>query len=550
MAERSYFNRRIAALEKERSSFVPTWRETAHWIDPTKGKFVTQKGNGAHPNDGTRRNKQIINSRATMAKRAATSGMMAGTMSPSQPWFKLETLTRPLMSSSAVAQWVFSVEEAINNVLLESNFYNMVAVFLDELLTFGTAAMSHVDDDQSVARFYTHTAGSYLIGVDDRGDVNTFVLQKMMQASVMEQKFGKDNLSPAVRQAVEGGNKDGWFKVTQFIEPNPDFDPEKLESKFKRFRSVWFEEGNNENKFLREEGFDDFPVYVVRWSLVGEDVYGTNSPALVALGDIKGLQEQEKQKAIGIAKQMSPLLKGPASLRNLDIPNAPGGLIAFDNDDPRGGLTSVFQINPAVQELRVDMDAIERRINEAFFVDLFFAISSMQGIQPRNQLEITQRNQEALLILGPVLERIQREFASPLIERVFNQLADNELLPEPPEELRGESLDTRFISSLAQAQRSSQVGTLERHAEFVARMAQIDPNSTIKFNTDEAIEFHARATGVVPSVNNDAEQVAAIREQIAQAQQAQQEAETQNQEAQANERNASAARQLEEADNV
>jgi hypothetical protein len=45
----------------------------------------------------------------------------------------------------------------------------------------------------------------------------------------------------------------------------------------------------------------------------------------------------------------------------------------------------------------------------------------MQGVQPRNEREIIERNEERLLMLGPPLERIQRELLSMLIDRTFNQ---------------------------------------------------------------------------------------------------------------------------------
>ena len=78
----------------------------------------------------------------------------------------------------------------------------------------------------------------------------------------------------------------------------------------------------------------------------------------------------------------------------------------------------------------------------------------MQGIQPRNEEELLQRNEERLLQLGPPLERVHGEFLSRMVTRTFNQAVNAGIIPPAPEIIQRRNLEVRFISSLAMAQRS------------------------------------------------------------------------------------------------
>jgi hypothetical protein len=510
--------KRLGSLDSERSSFIPHWKELSENIEPRRGRFFV-----SDRNKGDRRHKKIINSRATQALRTAQSGIFTGIMSPTRPWFRFETLDPDAMRSQEVKLWLHSVEELMRAIFLESNLYNMAPVMLGEVLLFGTGAMSQVDDFENVARFYTHTVGSYYIAQNERFVVDTFALKRELQVKQIVQEFGLANVSDFVKKAWDDGNYYTWAPVVQMIEPNIDADNRKPSSEFKPFISVWFEPNDinsADRRFLRKKGFDELPVHVARWALAGEDIYGTNCPGMVALGDTKGMQISEKRKAQAVDKLVNPPLKGPPTLRDVPINSLPGGVNIYDTDGTKEGLTTVYQVDPRLNEMRADIQAIEGRINEAFFVDLFLAISAMQGIQPRNELELSQRNEERLLMLGPPLERLQLEFLSRTIDRTFNQALRAGILPPPPEGLQGQSLGIRYISSLAQAQRAIEIATIERTAFFASQLAAIKPEVLDTFNADESLRQFAQMTGAVPQIIVPTEDVEETREKRAQQQEA------------------------------
>jgi hypothetical protein len=520
-SKRDYYNQRLSSMKQERTSFETHWRELSEYIQPRRGRFEI-----SDRNKGEKRNTKIINSKATMALRTASSGLMANLTSPARPWFRLETPDFEMMEFAPVKIWLSDVEKIMMAIFNESNLYNVLPVLYTELLLFGTAAMSHVDDFEDVSRFYPHTIGSYYIAQNNRQDIRTFYREFEWTCGQIVGEFGIENVSHGIKDCYDKGDYEKWWPIVHAVEENPEFneDESSRNTKKKRYSSVYYEPGidkNSRESILRMRGFDDFPVYVPRWDVTGEDIYGTSCPGMVALGDVKALQIEEKRKAQAIEKMVNPPLKGPGSLRNIPVSSLPGGITTYDSDTTREGLQPIYQVDPRLGELMADMQAIEQRIDRAFYVDLFLAISQMQGIQPRNEMEIMRREEEKLLMLGPVIERLFDDLLDPLIDRTFSQAVKAEILPPPPPELEGMDLKVNYISSLAQAQRAVGTGSIERVATFIGNLAGAsgDPSVWDKYDKDQAVDEYASMVGVPPRTIVPDEAVAAQREERAAKQQ-------------------------------
>ena len=312
--------------------------------------------------------------------------------------------------------------------------------------------------------------------------------------------------------------------MTQFIHPNPSPLLNSSLSKDKPFRSVYYEPGNRgQNIFLSKRGYDEFPVYAPRWETTGNDVYGTSCPGMAALGDIRQLQLSERRKAQGLEKMLTPPLHGPPSLKNKRVGNLAGNVTTYDPGGDSKGLRPIYEINLPLGEVTLDIREVEKRINEAFFVDLFKAISTMEGIQPKNQLELFQRNQERLQELGPVLERQYGDFLAPMLSRTFNQVMRAGLLPPPPPELEDKLLEIRYVSMLALAQQSAITGNIDRLIAFVGNLTAAGfKEAGIKLDSQQAVDEYAQLVGSPPNLVRDDDTVARIEaDQARQAQQAQ-----------------------------
>lgn len=512
-----YLNRRLGAMERERASFDNHYMDLAKFISPRRSRFYTSDRNRGDKKSWN----NIINSHGTWAKRVATAGLMSGAMSPAQPWFKLETPDPDMMEFEPVKLWLQKVEYIMQAVMHESNFYIQLAVAIGELLQFSTAAMTHVDDFNDVARFYTHTVGSYYLAQDSKLRINQIARKFEWTVEQIVEEFGLDNVSVPVRQSYDRGDYNLWFPVYHLIEPNKQYRDGNPVSWYKKFRSVYWEPGvEDRKKLLSEKGFDYFPAYCPRWDVTGEDIYGTDGPAMSALGDISGLQIEEKRKAQGLDKMVDPVLAGPPALKNVPITGLPGGVNVYDSEGTNQ-LRQLTQINIPFQEIRADIKEVERRIDNAFYVDVWLAITNIDGIQPRNEFDLLKRDQERLLQLGPALIRIHRELASPFVDNLFTQCLKAGIFPDPPPELSGLPLRIQYISPLAQALRQITANPIQQLAGFVGGLVSMGYQSvTDKFDADQAVDIVGHAIGADPRVIVSDERVAEARAQRQQMMQA------------------------------
>jgi hypothetical protein len=140
-------------------------------------------------------------------------------------------------------------------------------------------------------------------------------------------------------------------------------------------------------------------------------------------------------------------------------------------------------------------------------------------------MKIAKKHEEKLLMLGPVIERIQSESHDPTIERTFQIAERFNLLPPPPPELEGVDLGIEYISILAQAQKMVGTTAIEQTTSFIGNLSSIVPEALDKLDTDEVVEAYANLTGAPPRIIRSKEDVAQIRQMRAQQQAAQAQAE-------------------------
>lgn len=506
-------NKQLSQLKAERLSFEPHWRELSDFTRPRSTRFTASE-----VNRGDRRNSKIIDPAAVMAARTLSSGMMSGITSPARPWFRLATPDRDLMDYGPVKLWLETVEQRMNEVFNRSNLYQSLPLMYEDLGTFATGAMAVVADPQRVIRTVPFPTGSFYIANGTDLSVDTAVREFSMTVRQVITEFGTDAVSDAVKSQWNSGQYGQRVNVVHAVYPNLDRQTGKLEAKHKAYKSVYYEATSTDDKLLRESGYDEFPIMAPRWEVNGEDVYGSSCPGMVALGSVKALQLLQRRKAQIIDKITNPPLQAPASIKSQRISTIPGGINYLPMADVNNQIKPLFQI-PAngTNGLLEDIQDTRQIIDHAYFVDLF---RMMQTVNTRSMPveAVAEMREEKLLMLGPVLQRLDSELLDKLINRTFSVMAENNLLPVPPDEMQGMQLKVEYISVMAQAQKAIGVSSIERFIGFTSGIGQFSPDALDKINVDETIDAYAASIGVPPSVVATNEQVAQIREQRAQQQ--------------------------------
>ena len=176
-----------------------------------------------------------------------------------------------------------------------------------------------------------------------------------------------------------------------------------------------------------------------------------------ALGDDKQLQLETVRKAEFIEKGVRPPMGANPELKNEPNSILPGHTTYMSTDGGKKGFWPLFEINPAwLTGITADIKEVQARIQRCLFVDLFMAISRMEGVQPRNELELTKRDLERLQELGPFIELFETEFAGPAIMRVLEIMENRKMLKAKPQSLRGVPLKINYMSIMKLAQRSAE----------------------------------------------------------------------------------------------
>ena len=509
---------RHAALTNERSSFVAHWQEISDYLLPRSGRFFT-----SDRNNGGKRHNNIYDSSGTRALRVLAADMMAGMTSPARPWFRLTTSVPELDESAAVKTWLADVTRIMQMVFSKSNTYRALHSMYEELGAFGTASSIVLPDYKNVIHHYTMTTGEFTIATDYRGQVNTIYREYEMTVGQMVAEFGYDKCSTTVRAMYDRNALEQWVPVVQAIEPRSERDPAKRDNKNMPFKSVYLEKGGNDNAFLRESGFKEFPALCPRWAVSGGDIYG-NSPAMEALGDIKQLQHEQLRKAQGIDYQTKPPLQAPSSMKNQAVNTLPGGVSYVDASSPTGGIRAAWEVNLNLNYLLEDIRDVRERINGSFYADLFLMLAN--GVNTTmTATEVAERHEEKLLMLGPVLERMHNEILDPLIESTFARMVEANIVPPPPQELQGMELNVEFVSMLAQAQRAIATNGVDRFVGNLGAVAGFKPDVLDKFDADRWADAYADMLGVDPELIVPGDKVALIRQARAEAMQQQAQAE-------------------------
>ncbi len=516
MATIRSYRKRLQALNQEFDDFRSYYKELSDYHLANSGRFLV-----SDRNKGNKRNTKQINNTSRLAVRTAASGLHAGMTSPSRPWFRLSSGNTQLDNVAAVKSWLFDVQTIMYNVFSKSNFYNSVHSNYAELVVFGVGAIGVYEDFENVIHCQPYTIGSYRLATDGKNIVNVFYREYDITVSQCVSQFGFDKCSKSTQKQFQDGNTENWVTIVHLIEPNDDRDQMSPLARDKKFRARYFEQTQNVDSFLRESGHDEFPIMAPRWEVIGEDVYATDCPGMTALGDTKALQLGEKRLYQALDKVVSPPLQGPSGMRN-KLPNgAPRNDEIIWTDNATDKLTSIYEFKPDLNAMGAINDKAEFRIKKAFYEDLFLMLSDTDRREITAR-EVAEKHEEKLLALGPVLERLNTELLNPVINRVFNILQRNGVLPLPPEELRGKELNVEYVSVLAQAQRMVSTGSVERVAQFAMGLSQVWPESRYKIDAGQAIDDYAESIGINPAIIRSDDQVAAMIEQERQQAQQQQ----------------------------
>lgn len=514
--------RRYEALRNERSGWDAAWRSLAELFLPCRWRSDTDTDAHASP----RLNGRLVNSTGVLCMRTLAAGMQGGMTSPARPWFRLTARGGAADGTPGLNAWLEEVTERMRRALHESNFYNAVHGLYADLGTFGTGLLVETADENGL-RFHLVRAGEYVLDVNGAGEVDTFFRRMYMTARQICDRFG-DAVPAVVRDAARRDAGQGGsirFDVIHAVFPRADAVNGRLGPQGKAFASVYWLRGGGENgrpHLLSEGGFDGFPAFAPRWDVSGDDVYG-RSPAMDVTPDCRMLQAMTATLRKMQHKIADPPLLVDSSLRAFGVDIAPGAENFVDMGRAVAGgapVAPIQQPEPAALNYTMQgIQSVEDLLRNGLYTDLFRMLADTDRRQI-TATEIQARQQEKMMLVGPVVERLHKELLEPLVIRTYRLMGMYGALPPPPDGVDYAEIDVAFESVLAQAQKLMATSAIDQGLAFVAHAAQLAPEALDMLDTDNLVRGYLDRVGMPGDCLRDAREVEETRRSRARAQQA------------------------------
>jgi hypothetical protein len=524
----------IADLKAERLMYEPLWQDVDDHVMP--GQLRLQINDTSAK--GIRNDYRIINSTADKAFETFQNGMIAHVTNPSQPWIELEPEDPGLKKYGPVATFCEDVAKFLLGVTEDTGAYEDFKAVFGCGGKFASSALWMEENYERVIHTQPLAMGSWWIGKDQYGDPNILYREFRMTVRTTVEKFCGDPRKPdwskvsnTVKQAWDRNAYGEPVNVGHMVMPNDEYNPRAIDAKDnKRFKSCYFEldrlsDTKGGMQYLRESGYDEFPALFFPWDVVGDDVYGMNSPGIVTLPDNKELQHWALTVNKAVDKMVDPPLMGPPWAKMLKVGYFPGQITALnDQDMQRGGLRPLHEINPKVLEANDRESRLEARIKDGWYERVFRYLDVIENSK-RTATEIAARQQQNMLELVGTMNRINRGMLIPYVERMFNYAVEQGRIGGPfgipvPDELQGKKLKLRFVSQMAQAMRAVNISGVDRFLETALMVGQVEKMGSKTFifaNQKELLRAKADALGLPARIMRSDEEIAEI--EMAQAKQ-------------------------------
>ena len=506
---------RLDALYRERLRWENIWKEIRDYELPYDGQFSDDQPGKPNLHDD-----KVYSNIVAQCRDIFAAGIMSGLTPPSRKWFRYTLADATLNDNMNVKRVLDQRCDITEYVLGRSNFYNAVHVVYREL-PFGQSPMGIFAQDNGIT-FVPYPIGTYALGTNHKGEVNTFARKIKMTAAQIVAQFGIDNCPQHIRENyVRNGGYTEWYTVCWLVEPNKDCNPEKLGNKKMAYTSAYWVDGSSQDEMLAVSGFEEWPVPVARYNVKGLESYAT-APAWDALPEAKMLQKMEYDSAVAVELGVKPPMQGPSNIaRNINL--FPGGYTP--NDNPNELIQPIFHGQLDIGSLDNKIMRIEDRIKRIYSTDLFLMLDQLDRGQMTAQ-EVIARNQEELQQIGPVVERLQSEFLNHVIERIYNILYRNHVFPPLPDDvaelMNGQEIKIEYLSPLAQAQKMSGLTAIEQGIAFVGQVAQLDPNVLQRVDLSDAVAKYLDRVGVPATMVRSEDEYKEIMQQQAEQQQEEQ----------------------------
>lgn len=516
---------RLEELKSDRSNFDLLWDQVQPYVWPDGDTFLEKRSPGEETTD------RLYDATAALALDRFNSAMESFLIPRHLRWHGLRAKDEALNERREVKEFF----EKLTKLLFQlrerpsARFYGQMGENIRSLGAYGNGCL-FVDGAESGRGFrYRHIPiGKAWVETNYNGVVDTVFYEYELTAKAAAQKW-PDDVPARVAKAIEAGKHGDRFKFIHVVMPN---DPDKIDAQSfdpDRMPFIGFDVDVDGKALIRHKskidgametsyGYMDNPYIWSRFTLNPNEVYG-RGPAMLALPDIKTLQEMEKTFLRSGHKVADPPLlvahDGRLGRGRRKIRLLPGGLNYGAVDE--AGRPKIIPLQTGARlDLTEEMKRQKRdAIFDAFFVRIF-------DILERDRVEMTatevvERAREKGMLVTPVVGRQQSELLGPMIMREISLLQMQGVLTEeeiPTELLDGETagFEIEYDTLATRMQQADEMAAYQRLLAVFQPQIEADPLLLQVLRGEDAMRAFGESSGIRPTLFRSQDEMEEIRE--------------------------------------
>lgn len=491
---------RATKMRSERASLEEVWRDCYDHTFPIRASGLL--GNTFTAEQSKDRTADLLTTEGTRGARDIASIIVGGMTPANAIWFDLIIDDADTDESDALKK----ASEIIFKKIHSSNYDSeAVESMIDNVVAGQSATYITDNEDSSGYSFEQWNLADVLVSSTRRdGVIDTVYHWYSMTAEQAVNEFGDLVSSKIKSDAAKQPNT--VYKFIHYIAPRTDYIPGSPFQKDLPFLSYHIDVDNK--LIIRESGYHEFPVCFPRWQKQKESAYGVGLvyDALPAIKELNELKRLEKL-GLGIAAAGMYVVADDGILNPSMITIGAGEIVQAASTANIQPLASASNFNVTFSH----EDRLQNEIRATLMADQLPPVDS--GIRTATEFHV--RLQYLRQLLGPVFGRLNSEWLQVLVLRCFGIAFRNGWI-ELPETLSDRAYNIKYLSPLAQAQRESEIASIERFIGQVGAVMQVSPTAIDNVDTDEAVRQLAEKQNIVDIIRSP-QAVKKLREQQAQA---------------------------------
>ena len=458
---------RDRALAKQQTT-RSLWQSVADLEFPQTYGITTKRS------DGQELMFNIFDPTAIYALEDMASGISSNLFPPGQKFFNFKVPLR-VGDDQDAKDYLYYLTEVLHEEVFNSNYLSQTGNTIQYWAGFGTGANYC---DWTVAdglSFRDYAIGTYQCLENDRGIIDTMILNMPKTARQIKQRFGSgENAGKPLGTSVDlalgtdnsSSSADDEFNVVWIVRPRSDRNPEMIDSLNMPWESLYVNE--KDQVVLEEGGFDEFPFAVPRYNVIYREVYGRGRGTMM-LPEVRTLNRAAKDyqemenKWVNPPREILDTFEGQVDV----TPGAENFVTQMKSIRALElGALGAYPTTAEGLELR------RESVRMGFFKNAFEPISGLKGDR-RGQLEIIERLREGLKKATRPFGRLFVELITPQMTRCASLLIRNNVVEKPPASLQGHLMQLRFINPLALALEDQQARGGQQWVAALGEASQI-----------------------------------------------------------------------------